>query len=97
MIAAVRADELKQARVTAFETAVRNAGLLAPQDRRSAMARLTCGRERVYDVPLGAQPQVTMITGPRSGGGRTSKPSVTGHAARVSGTAHLPHHQGSTS
>jgi hypothetical protein len=97
MIAAVRADELKQARMTAFETAVRNADLLAPQDRRSAMTRLTCERERVYDVSLGAQPQVTMIMGPRSGGSRTSNPSVTSHDARVSRTAHLPHHQGSSS
>ena len=44
MIAAARADELKQACITAFETAIHDAGLLAPQDRRCAMAGLTRGR-----------------------------------------------------
>lgn len=44
LIAAARADELKQSRVTAFETAILDAGLMAPQDRRSVMAGLTCGR-----------------------------------------------------
>jgi len=44
LIATARADELKQSRVTAFETAILDAGLMAPQDRRSVMAGLTCGR-----------------------------------------------------
>jgi len=43
MVAAVRADDLIQVGVAAFETAVRDAGRLAPQDRPSAVAGLTAG------------------------------------------------------
>jgi hypothetical protein len=91
MIAAARADELKQACVTAFETAIHDAGLLAPQDRRCAMAGLTWGRERVGVVRLAAQPLITTSAEVRYGGGRTRNPPVTGHGVRVVRTAHLHH------
>ena len=96
MIAAARADELKQTWVTAFEAAIHDAGLLAPQRRRDAMAGLTCGRERRDVVRLAAQPLITTSAEAQYGGDRTRNPPVTGHGVRVVKTAHSYHRRGSS-
>ena len=56
MIAAARADELKQAGVAAFETAVDDADRLAPQDRRAAVAGLTGNWKRIRQTAVDAVP-----------------------------------------
>ncbi len=93
MVAAAGADELEQAGVAAFEAAVRDAGRLAPQERRPAMAGLTGRRERHAAGPY-AQPRVTAATRVRSGdGGRAGSRSGMYHDVRSARTAHSTHHQ----
>src|SRR2546421_7584139 len=86
MVAAVRADDLIQVGVAAFETAVYDAGRLAPQDRPSAVAGLTGGRGCHDGLGHDAQPPFTAFTRVRCRDrGRTG----TGHDVRIAGTAHL--------
>jgi hypothetical protein len=68
MVAAAGADELEQAGVTAFETAVHDPARLAPHERRPPVARLTGQRERHLVYRPDAQPRVT-IGRTRSGDG----------------------------
>lgn len=87
MIPAAGADELKQAGIAAFETAVHDAGRLAPHKRRPAMARLTGQRECHAVFKLAAQPRVTAIV--RGGdGGRRDSGSGTGHGVRADHSTH---------
>jgi hypothetical protein len=87
VVAASRADDLKQAGVTAFEAAVHYAGRLAPHERRPAVAGLTGERERHGVVGLDAQPRVTVIVRARcEDGRRTDSGSGTSNGVRV---AHL--------
>jgi hypothetical protein len=89
MIPAAGADQLKQAGVAAFETAVHDPGRLAPDERRPAMARLTGQRECHAVFKLAAQPRVTAIVRARGGdGGRTDSGSGTGHGVRTVHSAH---------
>jgi hypothetical protein len=91
MIAATGADELKHTGIAAFETAVYDAGRLAPDERSPAMARLTGQRECHVVFKLVAQPRVTAIVRARGGdGGRTDSGSGTGHGVR---TVHSNHRQ----
>jgi hypothetical protein len=93
MVAAAGADELEQAGVAAFDTAVHDAGRLAPQERRPAVAGLTGGRERHAAEPH-AQPRVTAVTGVRCGDdGRAGSPSGMYHDAGGARTAHSTHHK----
>jgi hypothetical protein len=68
MVAAAGADELEQAGVAAFETAVHDPARLAPHERRPPVARLAGQRERHAVYRPDAQPWVT-IGRTRSGDG----------------------------
>ena len=93
MVAAAGADELEQAGVAAFEAAVRDAGRLAPHERRPAMAALAGRRER-HGAGGGAQPRVmSMVRARYGGGGRADRLSGTCHDVRGTRTAHATHRQ----
>jgi hypothetical protein len=74
MVAAAGADELEQAGVAAFEAAVHDAGWLAPQHRRPAMAGLTGKRECHHAVGSDAQPRIALIVRPGCGDGDRMDP-----------------------
>jgi hypothetical protein len=93
MVAAAGADELEQAGVAAFGAAVRDAGRLAPQERRPAVAGLAGRRERRAAGPH-AQPRVTAATRVRCwDSGRAGSRSGICHDVRGAMTAHSTHHQ----
>jgi len=60
-IAAAGADELIHVVVAAIDTAIHDAGRLAPQDRRGAMAALPGKRRHGDAVEPGTHPWVTAI------------------------------------
>ena len=61
VIAALAADELKRAGVAAFSPAHHDAGRLAPQARRAAVAGLASSGERREILVVTARPRVTGI------------------------------------
>ena len=94
MIAAAGADELIHVVVAAFETAVHDAGRLAPQERRAAVAGPTSGPDSLDVIRPGAQPRVTAIIGASRGdSSRTVGRSGAGHDVKVAKTTHSPHRQ----
>jgi len=98
MIAAAGAGELIHVVVAAFETAIHDAGRLAPQERRAAVAGLTAGPGSLDVFGPGAQPRVTAIIGASRGdSGRTVGRSGAGHDVKVAETAHSLHRRGSSS
>jgi hypothetical protein len=87
MIAATRADELERAGVTAFHPAIHDAGRLAPQARRAAMAGLAGKRECHDALGTDAQPRVRWFRPAARLPGRTR--TGTGHDVYVRETAHI--------
>jgi hypothetical protein len=76
MIAAAGADELEHVSISAVEAAVHDADRLAPQERRLAVAGLTCKRGCHVARCVDAQPRVTLIAPARcSDGARMNNPS----------------------
>jgi hypothetical protein len=75
VIAALAADELKRVGVAAFSPALHDAGRLAPQVRRAAVARLASSRECREILVVTTRPRVTgMVRSARYGNGtRTIK------------------------
>jgi len=61
VVTALAADELKRAGVAAFQLALLDAGRLAPQAGRIAVAQLASNRECDGTLVVDAQPQVTGI------------------------------------
>ena len=93
-IPAARADELIHVVVAALDPAVHDAGRLAPQDRRGAVAGLPGKRGPGDTVEPGKHPRVTAITEVWCGDGRrTGNRSSTGYDVRGAKTAHSTHHQ----
>jgi hypothetical protein len=69
VIAALAADELKRVGVAAFSPALHDAGRLAPQARRAAVARLA-SRDCREILVVTTRPRVTgMVRSPRYGNG----------------------------
>ena len=93
-IPAARADELIHVVVAALDPAVHDAGRLAPQDRRGAVAGLPGERGPGDTVEPGKHPRVTAnMEVWCEDGRRTGNRSSTGYDVRGAKTAHSTHHQ----
>jgi hypothetical protein len=87
MVAAAGADELEQVGVAAFEAAVRDAGRLAPQERRPAVAGLA-GRRECHGV--GPRRSHGSRRSPRCGAGMAAGRRAGLVEVRMSGAPGLP-------
>lgn len=93
-IAAAGADELIHVVVAALDTAVHDAGRLAPQERREAVAGLPGERGHGDAAEPGTHPRVTAIMGAQCRDGRRmGNRSGTGPDVRGARTAHSTHRQ----
>jgi hypothetical protein len=94
MIAAAGADHLVHAGAATLDTAVHDAGRLAPQDRLATVTGLTGGRGCHDRFRHDAQPPVTAIAGMRCGdSARTDRRPGTRRRVRGARAAQLAHHQ----